>query len=330
VRYLITGIAGFIGSHIGEALVERGHEVRGLDNFATGSRQNLEPFIEQIEFIEGDIRDLGICRRACEGVDYVIHQAALGSVPRSLRDPLTYHDVNSTGTLHMLIASRDAGVEAFVAASSSSVYGNTDTLPKHEGMKRRPLSPYAASKVAAEDHLEVFASAYGLATVGLRYFNIFGPRQSPDGPYAAVIPRFVRLMLAGEVPTIFGDGKQTRDFTYVNNAVLANLLAVERAAQLRGTIINIGCGVRVSLNELFARIARHVGYEGEAISGKRRSGDVRHSLADIARAREQLGYEPSVGLDEGLGCTVAWLKGGSDAHLLTPAVTARKEGAMAT
>jgi UDP-N-acetylglucosamine/UDP-N-acetylgalactosamine 4-epimerase len=308
VRYLITGIAGFIGSHIGEALVERGHDVRGLDNFATGSRQNLEPFIEEIEFIEGDIRDLDICRRACEGVDYVIHQAALGSVPRSLRDPLTYHDVNSTGTLHMLIASRDAGVEGFVAASSSSVYGNTDTLPKHEDMKCRPLSPYAASKVAAEDHLEVFASAYGVATVGLRYFNIFGPRQSPVGPYAAVIPKFIRAMLSGRAPTIFGDGEQTRDFTYVDNAVKANFLAVERAAQLRGTIINIGCGARVSLNDLVGRIARDVGFDGEASYGKRRSGDVRHSLADIARAGEQLGYKPSVGLDEGLGCTVEWFR----------------------
>jgi nucleoside-diphosphate-sugar epimerase len=306
VRYLVTGIAGFIGSHIAEALVERGHEVRGLDNFATGSWRNLEPFIDDIEFIEGDIRDLDMCRRVCEGVDYVIHQAALGSVPRSLCDPLTYHEVNATGTLHLLVAARDAGVVAFVAASSSSVYGNTETLPKHEDMKRRPLSPYAASKVAAENHLEVFASAYGLATVGLRYFNIFGPRQSPDGPYAAVIPRFIRLMLAGETPTIFGDGEQSRDFTYVGNAVQANLLAVERARQVSGKVINVGCGVRISLNALYRRIARQVGFNRRPRYGDRRPGDVRHSLADISRACDLVDYSASTGLDEGLTRTVEW------------------------
>ncbi|QDG52112.1 SDR family oxidoreductase [Persicimonas caeni] len=309
MRYLVTGIAGFIGSHIAEALVERGHEVRGLDNFATGSRQNLEPFIEEIEFVEGDIRDLDTCRQVCQGVDYVIHQAALGSVPRSLRDPLTCHEVNATGTLHMLISARDAGVEAFVAASSSSVYGNTDTLPKHEGMKRRPLSPYAASKVAAENHLEIFASAYGLATVGLRYFNIFGPRQSPDGPYAAVIPRFIRQMRAGDTPTIFGDGEQSRDFTYVANAVRANLLAVERASQVAGTVINVGCGERISLNVLYRRIARQVGFDKGARQGDRRPGDVKHSLADITRACDLVGYSASIGLDEGLARTVEWFNG---------------------
>ena len=308
MKYLITGVAGFIGSHLAETLIERGDEVRGLDDFSTGHRHNIAAFLDDMEFIEGDIRDLETCRRACKGVDYVLHQAALGSVPRSVDDPIATHEVNATGTLNMLVAARDADVDAFVFAASSSAYGDTDVLPKQEAMKKRPLSPYAVTKVACENYLEVFSHVYGMNTVGLRYFNIFGPRQDPDGPYAAVIPKFIILMLDGETPVIYGDGEQTRDFTYVANAVQANLLAVENAASVSGEIFNVGCGDRISLNQLYAGLREHTGFDRDAEHGPERPGDVRDSLADIERARTLLGYEPDLHISEGLSRTVDWFR----------------------
>ncbi len=306
MHYLITGIAGFIGSNLAVRLLEDGHRVRGIDNLSTGRMENIAPFLGDLEFIEGDIRDLDMCRKACEGVDRVLHQAALGSVPRSVKDPVATHESNATGTLNMLVASHGAEVESFVFAASSSAYGNTEELPKHEGMEPRPLSPYAVTKVACEHYLKVFAQIYGLNTVGLRYFNIFGPRQDPNGAYAAVIPKFIDCMQADTAPTIYGDGEQTRDFTFIDNAVQANLKAAERAPQVAGEIFNIGCGERVSLTTLFEHLAEFIGFEGRPIHGDPRAGDVRDSLADISKARQRLGYEPTVDVREGLQRTVEW------------------------
>jgi nucleoside-diphosphate-sugar epimerase len=306
MRYLVTGCAGFIGSHIVERLLERGDEVVGLDNFATGHRHNIEPF--DFEFIEGDIRDLETCKRACEGVDHVIHQAALGSVPRSVEDPIATHESNATGTLNMLVAARDAEAQSFVFAASSSAYGDTPKLPKVETMPKRPMSPYAVTKSTCEDYLKVFHDIYGLNTVGLRYFNIFGPRQDPNGPYAAVIPKFIQILQSGETPTIHGDGGQTRDFTYIDNAVDANLLATEHAANAEGRTMNIACGDRISINELYEMITRHLGVDRPAEHGPPRPGDVRDSLADISLARELIDYEPAIDHEEGLRRTVAWFE----------------------
>lgn len=306
MKYLVTGAAGFIGSHIVETLLQEGHEVRALDNFATGHRHNIEPFLNDIEFIEGDIRDTETCKRACAHVDYVSHQAALGSVPRSIEDPQTSHDVNATGTLNMLVAARDAGVKSFVFAASSSAYGDTPTLPKQEDMPPRPMSPYAITKGMGEQYCKVFSDLYGLNTVALRYFNIFGPRQDPKGPYAAVIPKFIQLLQAGGTPTMNGDGEHTRDFTFVANAVQANLKACENAARAKGQVMNIACGERISLNELYAIITEHMGISKPPIFGPPRAGDVRDSLADISRAKELIGYEPTVTYQEGLRRTVEW------------------------
>jgi nucleoside-diphosphate-sugar epimerase len=306
MRYLVTGCAGFIGSHIVERLLERGDEVVGLDNFATGHRHNIEAL--DFEFVEGDIRDLDTCRRACEGADHVIHQAALGSVPRSIEDPIATHESNATGTLNMLVAARDAEAQSFVFAASSSAYGDTPTLPKVESMPKRPMSPYAVTKSTCEDYLKVFHDIYGLHTVGLRYFNIFGPRQDPNGPYAAVIPKFIRILQAGDTPTIHGDGGQTRDFTYVDNAVDANLLGTENAANAEGRTVNIACGARISINELYERIAEYLGVDRPAEHGPPRAGDVRDSLADISLAKELIGYEPKVDHEEGLRRTVEWFE----------------------
>lgn len=306
MKYLVTGAAGFIGSHIVETLIARGDQVRGLDNFATGHRHNFDGFAHDFEFIEGDIRNADVCAKACDGVDFVLHQAALGSVPRSIEDPLTSHEVNTTGTLNMLIAARDAGAKGFVFAASSSAYGDTPTLPKHEDMPPRPMSPYAVNKATCEQYCKVFADLYGLNTVALRYFNIFGPRQDPNGPYAAVIPRFIQILQSGETPTIHGDGGQTRDFTYVANAVSANLLACENAERARGQVMNVACGERISLNDLYDIIADRMGIDRRPNYGPPRAGDVRDSLADITRARTLLGYEPKVTYQEGLQHTVDW------------------------
>ena len=308
MRYLGTGCAGFIGSHIVERLLREGHTVRGLDNLSTGHRHNVEPFLPDLEFIEGDIRDLDTCKRACAGMDHVIHQAALGSVPRSVEDPVTTHDVNATGTLNMLVGARDAGADSFVFAASSSVYGDTPTLPKVETMPKRPMSPYAVTKATAEDYLSVFANLYEMNTVGVRYFNIFGPRQDPNGAYAAVIPKFIGILQRGDVPTIHGDGGQTRDFTYVDNAVDANIRATRHAERARGVTMNIACGDRISVNELYQSISKHLGVDRPPNYGPPRAGDVRDSLADISLARELIGYDPDVEVDDGLRRTVAWFE----------------------
>ncbi|MEM1349098.1 MAG: SDR family oxidoreductase [Myxococcota bacterium] len=306
MRYLVTGAAGFIGSHIVEELVRRGEEVVALDDLSTGHMRNLEPLLNQITFIEGDIRDTGACAEACARVDHVIHQAALGSVPRSIDNPQATHEVNATGTLNMLVAARDVGAKSFVFAASSSYFGNTATLPKTDGMPPQPMSPYAVTKATCEMNLKVFRDLYGLNTVGLRYFNIFGPRQDPNGPYAAVIPKFIDILLRGDVPTIDGDGRQTRDFTFVSNVVQANLKATEHAAKARGRTFNVGCGERISINQLYASIAEHLGVHRLAQHGPPRTGDVRDSLADITNVREILGYKPGVNVHDGLRETVAW------------------------
>lgn len=308
MKYLITGCAGFIGSHLVERLLADGEEVVGLDNFATGHRHNIEPMLADFEFIEGDIRDLDACHRACQGVDYVLHQAALGSVPRSIADPISADQNNIGGTLNMLVAARDAGVQSFVFAASSSAYGDTPTLPKHEGMPKRPMSPYAVTKSTCEDYLSVFASLYEMNTVGLRYFNIFGPRQDPNGPYAAVIPKFIQILQAGDTPTIHGDGEQTRDFTYVDNAVNANLLGAKNAARAGGRTVNIACADRVSLNDLYNRISANLGIDRRPEFGPKRPGDVRDSFADVSLAKELIDYVPTVDIDEGLKRTVAWFE----------------------
>ena len=304
MRYLITGVAGFIGSHLLEALLEQGHEVVGLDNYLTGHWRNVEPFAGDFEMIEGDIRDLEVCTRAASGVDHILHQAALGSVPRSVLDPLLSHTINTTGTLNMLVAAREAEVDSFVFAASSSYFGDTEELPKHDLMPPRPLSPYAVTKVTCEHYLSVFSQVYGLPTVGLRYFNIFGPRQDPLGPYAAVIPKFVDLLKSGKTPVIHGDGEQTRDFTYIANAVHANLLASAHAQAASGQVMNVACGERISLNTLYKKICEHMGVDRPPTHGPARAGDIRDSLADISRAKDLLGYAPLVTVEEGLAQTI--------------------------
>jgi len=303
--YLVTGGAGFIGSHIIEALAHRGETVRVLDNFATGQRENIVPFLDFIDLIEGDIRCMDTVRAAVEGVEYVLHQAALPSVPRSIADPLTCHEVNATGTLNVLTAARDANVKRVVYASSSSIYGNSPTLPKREEMPARPLSPYAVSKLAGENYCRVFAQVYGVPTISLRYFNVFGPRQDPMSQYAAVIPKFITMMLRSERPTIFGDGLQSRDFTYVDNVVQANLLAAVAPAEVCGTF-NVACGERHTLLDLVAVLNKVLGLDLEPTCGPPRPGDVRHSQASCAAITKSLGFRPEVAFVERLRRTVAW------------------------
>jgi nucleoside-diphosphate-sugar epimerase len=301
--YLVTGAAGFIGSNIVEELVARGERVRAVDNLSTGRLLNLTPFDDKIEYIQGDIGDPHILEQALEGVDYIIHQAALPSVPRSIDDPLASNDSNINATLRLLVAARDAGVKRLVFASSSSVYGDTPTLPKREDMPTHPLSPYAVSKLAGENYCRVFTHVYGLPTVSLRYFNVFGPRQDPTSQYAAVIPAFISAMLKGQPPTIYGDGLQSRDFTYVGNVVQANLLACESESAV-GKTINIACGVSISLLDLVATINSLLGTEIEPVHEPPRPGDVKHSLADITLARGLLGYEPTIDFNQGLKKTI--------------------------
>jgi len=311
MRYVVTGGAGFIGSHLVEALVSAGHEVVVVDDFSTGRRENLAPVLGRIELIEGSIEDETLCERAFRGADYVLHQAALPSVPRSIKDPVATNRVNVTGTLNVLRAAHAAGVKRVVFAGSSSAYGNTAELPKHEGQVPQPLSPYAASKVAGEAYCRAFHESYGLETVVLRYFNIFGPRQDPTSQYAAVVPKFIVSALRGESPTIFGDGEQTRDFTYVGNAVRANLLACE-APGAAGGVFNVGCGDRISVNLLWQRIRELTGAEVEAVHAPPRAGDVRDSLASLERSRAVLGYSPEISLSEGLRRTIEWfVRGGA-------------------
>lgn len=309
-RYLVTGGAGFIGSNITAALVAAGERVRVLDNLATGRWENLDGIAEQshIERIEGDIRDAAAVAKAMEGVEVVFHEAALGSVPRSVDTPIESDSVNTGGTVTVLDVARRSGVRRLVFAASSSAYGETEVLPKHEGLEPMPLSPYAVTKLACEHYLKVFASIYGIETLNLRYFNVFGPNQSPDGAYAAAIPRFVDAALAGRPVPIHGDGEQTRDFCYVDNAVRANLLGAACSKKLTGQVVNVAGGRRIGLNELVREIGRVLGREVAVSHGPPRAGDVRHSLADIGRARELLGYEPIYTWEEGLGPTIEYLR----------------------
>lgn len=305
--YLVTGGAGFIGSNIVEELVRRGERVRILDNFSTGKRENIALFLEDIELIEGDLRHLDTVRQVMEGVDYVLHQGAIPSVPRSINNPLDTDESNVRGTLNLLVAARDAGVKNVVCASSSAVYGDTPTLPKIEEMKPSPLSPYAVSKLAGEHYCQVFYQVYRLETVALRYFNVFGPRQDPTSEYAAVVPKFVAAMLRGEQPVIYGDGEQSRDFSYVTNVVQANLLAAT-APGVGGQVFNIACGQRYNLLDLVVTINRILGTDIAPVHTAPRVGDIKHSLADITRAREKLGYQVEVEFEEGLRRLVTWAR----------------------
>jgi UDP-glucose 4-epimerase len=283
--------------------------VRGVDNLATGKRENLEEIKGKIDFQEADILDLDAMRRACEGVDYVLHQAAIPSVPKSVLDPLGNNSANVDGTVNVLVAARDAKVRRVIYAASSSAYGDTPSLPKHEDMAPSPISPYAVAKLASEYYMTSFYRCYGLETVSLRYFNIFGPRQDPTSPYSGVLAKFITQMLKGEQPTILGDGKQSRDFTYIDNAVSANLLACRAPKEdAAGKIFNVATGQRIDLNETFRVLKKLTGYEGNVKYAEERAGDVKHSLADISRAEKALGYKPHIGLEDGLKKTVEWYR----------------------
>jgi len=307
---LVTGGAGFIGSHIAERLLDTGHEVRVLDNFSTGRRENLEPFEGRAEIMEGDIRDLDTVRRAADSVDVVFHEAALASVPRSVDDPITSNEVNVLGTLNLLVAARDAGARRLVYASSSSIYGDSAELPKREDMNPAPQSPYATSKLAGEHYCRVFSGLYDLDCVALRYFNVFGPRQDPHSQYAAVVPLFVTALLEGRLPVIYGDGEQSRDFTYVSNVVDANMLAAD-CEGCSGQVLNAACGSTVTVNELFGKLKDLVGTSGTPDYQAPRPGDVKHSFADIRKAREVLGFDPKIGFEDGLRLTLDWFRGSS-------------------
>src|SRR5687768_3390011 len=304
--YLVTGGAGFIGSHLTEELVRRGEQVRVADSLITGHRRNVA-HLSGVDFIEGDLADLDVARRAVKGVDYVLHQAAIPSVPRSVEDPITSNRANIDSTLNVLVAARDARVKRVVYAGSSSAYGNTPTLPKREDMPTNPLSPYALQKLVGEQYMQMFTSLYGLETVTIRYFNVFGPRQDPSSPYSGVISVFAKALLGNTAPTIYGDGEQTRDFTYVANVVDGVLKAVNADAA-SGQVVNVATGTRISLNTLFETMRDVVGSRLEVKYGPTRHGDVKDSLADITRARALLGYEPSVSLEEGLKKTLEWYR----------------------
>jgi nucleoside-diphosphate-sugar epimerase len=305
--YLVTGGAGFIGSHLAEALVRRGHDVRVVDSLITGNRLNLDHISSNAVFIQGDLADMSVCRRAVEGIDYVLHQAAIPSVPRSVKDPVTSNRANVDATLNILVAARDAGVKRLVYAGSSSAYGNTSTLPKHESMPANPLSPYALQKLVGEQYCRLFTELYGLETVTIRYFNVFGPRQDPGSPYSGVISLFATAVIKGTRPTIYGDGEQSRDFTFVANVVDGVLRACE-APEASGEVINVATGGRITLNELLASLNRIAGTSLEAVYQDERAGDVRHSQADISKARRILGYEPIVSFEDGLKKTLAWCR----------------------
>ncbi len=306
-RVTVTGGAGFIGSNLVERLLETGAEVTVLDNLSTGNLANLGRVVDDIRFIEGDIRDPETVRRAVQGADTVFHEAALGSVPRSVEDPITSNEINVHGTLNVLVASRDEGVRRVVYASSSSVYGDTPTLPKREDMSPAPTSPYGVSKLAAEMYCRTFTRVYGLGTVSLRYFNVFGPRQDPHSIYAAVIPRFTTRLLDNQPPEIYGDGEQSRDFTYVANVVDANLLAMNTTTGI-GDAFNIAAGSPITLNELATQLKQLTGADTDVDYSEPRPGDIRHSFADIGKAASALGYKPSVELAEGLDKTVTWYR----------------------
>jgi nucleoside-diphosphate-sugar epimerase len=317
--YLVTGGAGFIGSHLVEELLRRGHRVRVVDNFVTGKRDNIDAAVQNArqaqprldnapELITGDLADEDIARRAVEGIDFILHQAAIPSVPRSVKDPVTSNRANITATLNVLVAAHAGGVKRVVYAGSSSAYGDTPTLPKREDMPTNPLSPYALQKLVGEQYLQLFTRLYGLETVTLRYFNVFGPRQDPSSAYSGVISRFLLALTSGEQPVIYGDGEQTRDFTYVANVVDGVLRAVD-APLASGEVFNVATGGRISLNELLAVLQRLTGNHARARYEAGRSGDVRDSQADISKAERLLGYRPSVDLEAGLKRTLAWFRG---------------------
>ena len=310
-KVLVTGGAGFIGSHLTEALLQEGHRIRVLDDFSTGKRENLifDKEYPSLEIIEGDIRHLAVCQRAMKDVEYVFHEAALPSVQRSVEDPLGSNAVNGGGTLNILFAAREETVKRVIYASSSSIYGDTPTLPKHEEMLSHPLSPYALQKYIGEQYCRLFYELYGLETVSLRYFNIFGPKQDPNSIYSAVIPKFIAALLQGSPPIIFGDGEQSRDFTYIENVVQANLLAMS-AEHLHGEAINIACAERTSLNQLVNLLRKILGSKLSPVYEEPRKGDVRHSLADIRKGKELLNYEPKVGVELGLKKTVEFFQKG--------------------
>jgi len=306
--YLVTGAAGFIGRSIAAELLARGKKVRGIDNFVTGKHENLRG-LEAMELIEADINDAAAVAKACRGVECIFHEAAIPSVPRSIEDPVTSNHAGVSGTVQLLVAAKDAKVRRVVYAGSSSVYGNTPTLPKQEQMQPSPISPYAVSKLAGELYLQSFTRVYGLETVVIRYFNVFGPFQDPTSHYSGILAIFTMKMLAGETPTIYGDGEQSRDFTFIQNVVHGNLLASEAPAErVSGKVFNIATGNRVTLNQTVEILRRATGYTGEVRYAAERSGDVKHSLADISRAKEGFGYEPLVDFREGIERTVAWYK----------------------
>ena len=305
--YVVTGGAGFIGSHLTAALVERGDSVRVVDSLITGARHNLDAVAGSIEFIDGDLADMAVAHRAVEGVDFVLHQAAIPSVPRSVADPVTSNRANIDATLNVLVAARDAGVRRLVYAGSSSAYGDTPTLPKHERMPPNPMSPYALQKLVGEQYGSMFSSLYGLEAVSIRYFNVFGPRQDPSSAYSGVISRFLLALVDGDRPTIFGDGEQTRDFTYVDN-VVDGVLRACTAEEASGRMINVATGQRISLNELLRVLMDLADVRVDAIYEEPRQGDVRDSQADISLARRLLGYEPLVSLEDGLRRTLAWFR----------------------
>lgn len=321
-RWLVTGCAGFIGSNLLETLLKLDQQVVGLDNFATGHQRNLDEVKQQVsseqwarfQFIQGDIRHLDTCQQACAGVDYVLHQAALGSVPRSLNDPITSNDVNVTGFLNMLVAARDAKVQSFTYAASSSTYGDHPALPKVEDNIGKPLSPYAVTKYVNELYADVFAKSYGFAAIGLRYFNVFGKRQDPDGAYAAVIPKWTASLIKGETVFINGDGETSRDFCFIENTVQMNLLAATAPASAKNQVYNVAVGDRTTLNDLFVAIKAALNANGLVIDAKPdyrefRAGDVRHSQADVSKARELLGYAPEFRIMEGIAKAMPWYIG---------------------
>jgi len=308
--FLVTGGAGFIGSNLCEALLRMGLRVRCLDNLSTGKKEHVDIFAgyEGYTFIEGDIRDFNTCLAACDGVSYVLHQAAWGSVPRSIELPLLYEEINIRGTLNMLEAARRTGVKKFVYASSSSVYGDEESLPKKEGKEGRPLSPYALTKRANEEYARLYTSLYGLDTYGLRYFNVFGRRQDPNGAYAAVIPSFIRQLLADERPVIYGDGRQSRDFTYIENVIEANLKACLAGSDSAGEVYNIACGDNWQLIDLYKLLCRMLNKDIEPVFGPERPGDIRHSHADISKAKIHLGYNPEWSFERGMEEAIAWYR----------------------
>lgn len=308
--FLITGGAGFIGSNLAEALLKRGHHVRVLDDLSQGKQENVDMFLEDAHytFIEGDIRDLDACMEATEGIDFVLHQAAWGSVPRSIEMPLLYEDINIRGTLNMLEASRQNKVKKFVYASSSSVYGDEPNLPKKEGIEGNLLSPYALTKQTNEEYAKLYTKLYGLDTYGMRYFNVFGRRQDPLGAYAAVLPKFITQLLNDEQPTINGDGKQSRDFTYIENVIEANLKACQAPSEAAGQAFNIAYGGREYLIDVYHSLAQALDKEIEPIFGPDRAGDIKHSNADISKAKEMLGYNPDWSFERGINAAIEWYK----------------------